>query len=246
MAITASPEDQALLIDLQALDTKLQQLEHRAKSLPEHALIAELVKEADATLATLAEQSGVVEDAKLELARVESDVAVVEARIARDSERMQSSSSVKDVTAFEQEIAALTKRQGDLEEIELLVMERLEGAEALAAVTRSSLENVQSRIADAEAARDAALSSIEDERTHTTANRRTVEGKVPAELLALYEKQRARYGVGASHLLRGVSTACGVKLNSHDLQLVREAAPDAVILCPESSAILVRTAESGL
>jgi hypothetical protein len=125
-------------------------------------------------------------------------------------------------------------------------MEKLEGAEAVAAGTRASLEAAQASIAEAQASRDAALASIDAERTHTTANRSTVAGKVPAELLALYEKQRARYGAGASHLLRGVSTACGVKLNSHDLQVIRDSSPDTVILCPESSAILVRTAESGL
>lgn len=60
---------------------------------------------------------------------------------------------------------------------------------------------------------------------------------MPDELLALYEKQRARYGVGASHLRAGVSTASGVMLNATDLGVVRAAAPDDVLLCPESSAI---------
>jgi predicted nucleic acid-binding Zn-ribbon protein len=69
---------------------------------------------------------------------------------------------------------------------------------------------------------------------------------VPAELLALYEKQRARYGVGASLLRGGVSSASGVALNSSDMTMVRAAAPDVVLLCPDSNAILVRTNESGL
>ena len=37
MALKASPQDQALLLDLQALDTKLQQLAHQAGAFPEHA-----------------------------------------------------------------------------------------------------------------------------------------------------------------------------------------------------------------
>ena len=67
-----------------------------------------------------------------------------------------------------------------------------------------------------------------------------------AELVALYEKQRARYGVGASLLRRGVSEASGVQLFPDELETVRKAAPDDVLICPSSSAILVRTAESGL
>ena len=70
--------------------------------------------------------------------------------------------------------------------------------------------------------------------------------KVPDDLLALYERQRARYGFGASLLQGGVSTASGVTLTGSDLQTVRRAAPDDVVLCPDSEAILVRTAESGL
>jgi len=37
-----------------------------------------------------------------------------------------------------------------------------------------------------------------------------------------------------------------VTLTGSDLEMVRRAAPDEVILCPDSNAILVRTAESGL
>ena len=40
MALKADPADQALLLDLQALDTKLQQLGHRASTLPELATLA--------------------------------------------------------------------------------------------------------------------------------------------------------------------------------------------------------------
>ena len=192
MALKASPEDQALLLDLQALDTRLAQLDHRARSLPELATLAELAARAEEFRRVLAEQTGAVEDTQLELSRVESDVKVVEDRIARDSERLQASSSVKDVAALEQELAALRKR-----------------------LTAS-------------------------------AGRRTIEGKVPADLLALYEKQRARYGTGASLLQHGVSKASGVKLLEDELQKIRAAAPDDVLICPSSDAILVRTSESGL
>jgi hypothetical protein len=45
MALKADPADQALLLELQALDTKLQQLGHRASTLPELATIAALTGE---------------------------------------------------------------------------------------------------------------------------------------------------------------------------------------------------------
>lgn len=246
MALKASPDDQALLLDLQALDTKLAQLDHRAKSLPELATLAGLATEADALRLTRLEQQGLVENVQLELSRVESDVQVVEARISRDSERLQGSSSVKDVAALEQELSALRKRLDDLEEIELSVMEKLEEHQRELGETTAALERLQARQREVEAARDAELAELQAERTTTAAGRRTIEAKVPAELLALYERQRSRYGTGASLLRGGVSLASGVKLLEDELAKIRAAAPDDVLICPSSDAILVRTDESGL
>jgi predicted nucleic acid-binding Zn-ribbon protein len=246
MALKAAPEDQALLLDLQALDTKLAQLDHRAKSLPELATLAGFTKDADALRLTLGEQNGALEDVKIELARVESDVEVVETRIARDAERLQGSSSVKDVSALEQELTALRKRLGDLEEIELTVMEKLEEQQTLVNNTAAALDALRARAAEVEVDRDAALTSITADRTAAAAGRAAIESTVPADLLALYERQRARYGTGASLLRGGVSLASGVKLLENEMQAIRAAAPDDVIMCASSEAILVRTSESGL
>ncbi len=246
MALTASPDDQAHLLELQAIDTKLQQLDHRAKSLPEIGTLAGLARDADGLRAERLSASGAVDDATLELKRIESDVAVVEARIARDTERLQGSSSVKDVAGLESELAGLRKRQLDLEEIELTVMEKLETLESALAALVIALSDLGATISEAEAERDAALSAITSERSHAAANRETIAGKLPADLIALYERQRDRYGFGASLLQGGVSKASGVKLNENDMQIIRAAAPDEVLLCPDSSAILVRTNDSGL
>jgi predicted nucleic acid-binding Zn-ribbon protein len=246
MALTASPEDQAILLDLQALDTKLQQLARRAEKLPEREVVEALSLQRGELERGRAEQFGAVEDARLELKRTEADVEVVDARIARDAERLRTSSSPKDVAALEQELEALGRRKSDLEDIELAVMETLEEREGVLARTDADLAALAATIADATTARDAALAEIEAERGHAAANRQTVAAKVPADLLALYEKQRERYGVGASHLRGGISSASGVALNAVEMTKIRAAAPDDVLLCPDSNAILVRTAESGL
>jgi len=244
--LKASPEDQALLLDLQAFDTKIAQLDHRSKSLPELATLAGFAKDADALRLTLGERNGTLEDIKLELTRIESDVHVVETRIARDTERAQASSSVKDVTALEQELESLRRRLGDLEEIELVVMERLEVQQKSVDDVAAALAALTARATEVEGERDASLSTITSERAVAAAGRAEVAGRVPADLLALYEKQRTRYGTGASLLRGGVSLASGVKLLENEMQAIRAAAPDEVIMCASSEAILVRTAESGL
>lgn len=246
MPLKAAPSEQALLLDIQAIDTKLQQLDHRAKSLPEHAALQLLAVENSELLVTLAEQKGVLEDARIELKRVESDVQVVEARITRDSARLQASSSTKDVAALELELTALKKRQFDLEEIELTVMEKVERQDVVVGHLGEQAGALQGRMADLEGERDAAMKTIDAERGNAAANRSAIASNVSAELLALYEKQRQRYGSGASLLRGGVSLASGVKLNENDMVAIRAAAPDDVVMCPDSNAILVRTDESGL
>jgi predicted nucleic acid-binding Zn-ribbon protein len=246
MGLKAAPEDQALLLDLQALDTKLQQLARRSEKLPEREVVEALAGQRAEIERGRAEQFGAAEDARLELKRTEADVEVVDARIARDAERLQTSSSPKDVAALEQELEALGRRKSDLEDIELAVMETVEERESALAATDADLASLVTAIGDATAAREAGLAEIEAERAHAAANRQTVAAKIPADLLALYDKQRERYGIGASHLRGGISGASGVALNAVEMNKVRAAEPDDVLLCPDSNAVLVRTSESGL
>jgi uncharacterized protein len=246
MALKASPQDQARLLDLQALDTRLQQLAHQAGAFPEHAELAELATRAREADAQLASVRGVLEDAQSELGRAESDVALVEARIARDTERVNSTSSLKDVAGLEAELASLHKRQFDLEEIELEVMERIQALEEDQARSAAARDELAAKMATVTERLDGVLGAVTSELEHARANRSTIAGKLPEDLLALYERQRSRYGAGASLLRGGVSGASGLKLNEHDMAIIRAAAPDDVILCPDSNAILVRTEESGI
>jgi predicted nucleic acid-binding Zn-ribbon protein len=126
------------------------------------------------------------------------------------------------------------------------VMERLDEQAATVALSQGKFDAIQTLMSEAEVDRDAELGVIETERTNAAANRAALAEKIPAELLALYEKLRARYGQGVSYLRGGVSSASGVKLNENDMVAIRQAAPDDVLLCPDSNVILVRTAESGL
>jgi len=231
---------------LQAVDTRLQQLEHTLKSLPQHGALAELAPSVDAVRQRHTAKSGQLEDARTELARAESDVSVVEARMARDAARLQQTSSVKDIQALEAEVDALKKRRGDLEDIELAVMERIEALEAeLAEITRER-DDLAGKVAQLESAKGGEQDVLEKQRAAAAADRAAIATGVSAELLALYERQRARYGTGAALLVRGVSMGSNVKLTESDLQAIRVAAPDDVVLCPDSGAILIRNEESGL
>lgn len=243
----ATPADQQELLRLQALDTRLQQLAHRLGSLPQTAELAELAKRDTAVRGTRAEAVGTLETARGELARLESDVAIVEARIARDGDRLQHTSSVKDVTALESELASLAKRRSDLEDQELTVMQRVEDAEGHLAGIDGERASIAAAIEKLEADRDEAAAGLAAERDAAERDRVVVSGGVPAELLAFYEQRRARgAGIGAALLRQRTCQGCNMTLTGSDLDTVRRAAADEVLLCPDCDRILVRTEESGI
>jgi len=110
-------------------------------------------------------------------------------------------------------------------------------------VERDAVEARRAGLAAAVTAREA---EIDAELVKEQAARTELVASLPADLVELYERQRARYGIGAALLTRRVTGGSGVELTSTDLDAVRAAAPDDVVICPDSSCILVRTNESGL
>lgn len=243
----ASAAEQQELLRLQSLDTRLQQLAHRLGALPQAATLAELASRDTAVRGTRAEAIGGLEDARAELKRLESDVAMVEARIARDGDRLQHTSSVKDVAALEAELASLARRLSDLEDQELAVMERVENAEGVLAGIDEQRAAIAAETTKLEGERDEAAAGLATERDAAERDRVVVAGGVTPELLALYEQRRARgAGVGAALLRQRTCQGCNMTLTGSDLDTVRRAASDDVLLCPECDRILVRTDESGI
>lgn len=238
--------EQLALLDLQAADTRLDQLAHSVKTLPQSLALADLATEVARSRALSASIRGELEDTKVEIGRVESDVEVVAARIARDRERLQISSSPKDIQGLEHELASLLKRQSDLEDIELTVMERQEEIDSRFQAASARLDELLVTEKELVADRDDKLEQINAEIASVTERRARIASSIGAELVALYDKQRSRYGIGAALLTRGVSGGSHVKLHESDLAVIRAAAPDDVVLDPDSSCILVRTEESGL
>ena len=241
----ASPEHQRLLLDVQSIDTHDRQLAYASQHLPESQEVTDAQMALTDSASDFIERQGAVEDLEKEIERIESDVAVVAARIATDLERESHTSSAKDAQAIEAELASLRARRSNLEEIELEVMQRLEDAQSALTELTSSRAAIETRISAAEQARDARLREIAQERAALQASRGEIVARIPADLLALYERQRDRYGIGAALLTRGTG-GTGLALSETDLAKIRAAAEDDVILDPESNCILVRTEESGL
>lgn len=242
----ASPVDQEQLLLVQATDTRLGRIDHLLHSSPHAAELAQLQEHFADTSARVREVLGELDDVRAEVKRLESDVNVVEGRIKRDTDRLLSTSSAKDVAALEAELQALARRHSELEDSELAAMERVSECEESLRQAQAQHEESTQRLTALEHEQADESNRLRAESDALLRDRAALIARIPADLLALYDKQRSRYGIGAARLHRGVSMGSNVTLTESDLGEIRLAADDDVVLCPDSGAILIRDAESGL
>ncbi len=245
----ASPEAQRRLLELAEVDAELTRLEHRRRSLPEHEEISTLEQRDRELRDQLAVLEARVGDLKREQAKAEADVEQVRARIDRDRVRLDAGqvSSPRELENLQSEVESLHRRQSDLEEIVLDVMERQETAQGQQEAAVAERASIGSDLATVTARRDAALAEIGEQAGKAADRRTTVVADEPADLIDLYERLRVSHGgVGAAALRRGRCEGCHLSLNTVDLNAIRSAAPDEVLRCEECRRILVRTDESGL
>jgi uncharacterized protein len=246
--VKASVEAQLRLLELAELDGELSRLDHRRRSLPE----LEEYRRIEARDAELRDELAALEaaesDLRREQAKAEADVDQVRSRVDRDRTRLDAGqvSSPRELENLQSEIGSLARRQSDLEEIVLDVMERQEAAE----LRRNALTQEQAEVArqrdEVAARRDAALGEIGGQEEKAASLRAGVAAGVPDGLLDLYGKLRAQHGVGAAALRRGRCEGCHLSLNTVDLARIRAAPPDEVLRCEECRRILVRTPDSRL
>lgn len=235
------------LLDVQRHDLEIDRARHRRATLPEAARVAELEAAAKAIDDDITRAAVEVSDLEAEQRKADADVDLVRQRAEKDRVLLDTINDAKQLSNLQHELESLARRQAELEDVELEVMERLEAAQKSHAALLAQRETLAIDLADARTARDNALADLADEEQIARAARDAAAAGLPADLLALYDKLRAdNGGIGAAALHRGRCEGCRIELTPVDLGRIREAPPAEVIRCEECRRILVRTAESGL
>lgn len=247
--LKATPDDQALLLQLQEQDSLLARLAHRRSTLPELARLAESAVQRTDSDGRRIELQTALDDLERERRKADAEVEQVRARKARDVERLGSGmiSDPKALGGLQHELGALDRRIASLEDAELEVMEQMESIEAELAEVVAALVMIDADIAEATTTRDVAVVDIDADIATATAQRASLVDGLPDALLALYDKIRAQYaGLGAVALVAGRCEGCRLQLNGADLRELAGAPTDEVARCPECNRILVRGPGSGL
>ena len=209
--------------------------------------VAELEATAKAVDDDITRAAVEVSDLEAEQRKADADVDLVRQRSEKDRALLETINDAKQLSNLQHELESLARRQSELEDVELEVMERLDAAQKAHAALLAQRDTLAGVLDAARTARDNALADLADEEQVAATARAAAAQGVPADLLALYDKLRAdNGGIGAAALHRGRCEGCRIELTPVDLGRIREAPPAEVIRCEECRRILVRTAESGL
>lgn len=238
----ASKSAHEKLLALQALDSSLIQLDHKAKNLPVAKLLDEKViahaSARDLCVAAETEKS----DIKHELSKSEVDVEQVVARIERDEKRLASGQGTpKELEQLQHELGSLAKRRAELEEVELEVMVRIEALDQRIASLSQERDALHEEVIKLSKEKEVALEEINRAKNQTTNDRSLLASEIEAELLGLYEKIRTSAdGIGAARLHAGQCQGCHLTINASDLSKISALPEDEVVRCEECRRILVR------
>jgi uncharacterized protein len=217
--------------------------------MPEHAALVALSERKTDVSARLGKAETEVSDLEREQRKADADVEQVKTRRERNQQRIDGGTvgDPKQLQAMQHEIVALDKRITDLEDEELMVMERLEAAQRERGELTAELAEINQTGSEQLVARDAAAAELTAQQQQSRAERDKLAADIPADLLALYERLRAQLGgvgVGALHQKR--CGGCQLNVGASELARFATAPTDEVLRCEECNRILVRTDESGL
>ncbi len=249
LVLKIDPADQQRLLDVQQVDTDLDRIAHRRASLPEEQRVQEMSTRDRVLAGEITTAEVEVSDLHLEQRKADNDVELVRERSTKDSTLLDSGSITdpKQLTSLQNEIASLARRQAELEDIEIEVMERLENAEHHLRDLRQQREALAEEMRRAISDRDAVVAELAESEAGLRADREQLVSQIPSEFLGLYDRLRADYGgIGAARLHQGRCEGCRIELTPVDISRIREAAPDEVVRCEECRRLLIRTPESGL
>ena len=236
----ANLQDQKSLLELAQLDIDLvRNSSEKAK------LLASTEIEAASSLALslsdqLIDARNLVGDLELELKRSENDLELVETRISKDRDRLQTTSSAKDAQGIEHELTSLAKRKSELEDLELAVMEQLEKVRAELESATKSKQSAEKDLSSLRQALATNITELDSERALLIGNREKLIATLDPELAVVYQRKAER-GSSVGRLVGRECGACRLSITATNLDEILALASDQVAECPNCQAFLVRS-----
>jgi predicted nucleic acid-binding Zn-ribbon protein len=238
--LKANLQDQKSLLELAKLDLELvRNASEKAK------LLASTEIESASNLGLdlsdqLIDARNRVGDLELELKRSENDLELVENRIAKDKERLATTSSPKDAQGIEHELTSLAKRKSELEDAQLAILETLDSvrSELLSATERKQASEQELARLQRELA--SSIDELDSKRSELAASRQKLVATLDPELASAYQRKADR-GSSAGQLIGRECGACRLSITATNLDEITALPADEIAECPNCQAYLVRS-----
>ena len=238
----AGPELERLL-EVQELDTTIDQLRHRRATLPARDELAAVEARLADLATTLAETQQRRDQVVRRQGEFEAELQALEARVRELEGKMYGGtiSASRDLQAMAGEVDSLKKRRSSLEDHILEAMDEREPIDAEVQRLEDAQVEATEQADDLRAVIDEAEAEIGAEEQRELDARAALVGQVPASLVEQYERIRSRSGgIGAARLVGSSCSGCHLSLPAVEVDRLKRAGPDTVVLCDQCGRILVR------
>ncbi len=235
----ASAEQLEQLWQVQKLIFDQRRLVEEAKKLSSGESLTALEKEITDLAELSRNQVMKVESLQAEKRRIESDLELVEKRIQTDQQRLNASSSSKDITGIQHEIDGLEQRKNMLEDTELGILSELQGQESALSEIQNLKSAAEQKLAGERSQLKSTLEQMKSENEKLNQKISSLRNAMPSDLLDLFDKKLAK-GTAVGRMVRSACNACNMNLNSTAIADISAVPADEVAFCPECAAIVIR------
>ena len=236
----ATQNQQQDLLHLHTLATEVERKRVAINEILASAAVSEKRAQQLALANELITAHNALEAIELELKRANEDLVLVEQRIKRDSERLNSTASSKDAQGIQNELASLAKRQSELEDITLVVIDRQEDAKAALTDVTARKAVVDDELVALEAAGQKEIVKLQSAGALLVQEFNALKPRINSEHLERYTKLASR-GVPIGRLEGRECGACRMSLDASAYEAIVGLPADEFASCTNCSALLVRS-----
>lgn len=246
MTETAEPAPSApstipeILLALQAVDTTSDQLGHRREHSPLHddlasasAAMRSWEQRRTALRSRIDELGASIDDAE----RRGADLLAHRQRL---EQQMKTVIAPREAEALMHEMATLTEQTDELDGHELEALEEQAALDDQLSAHLLGEESLRDRLGQADAALADEVADIDNQLAGLSLEREELRARVPAALLATYDRKRAAFGVAVARLAGKQCQGCHLELSAAEIDTVKdEAADTGVTDCPDCGRLLI-------
>lgn len=235
--------DLAQLLVVQDLDIRSDQLTHRKNNLAERAARDDVQTQIGKLESVVADVTGQRDDLARQQKRIEDETASVVAKSESTNATIYSGTvtSPRELQAMQDEVAALARRQSQLEDQVLEFMEQIEPLNGQLAEHETQRGALDAQAVDLDNQIAAADAEIDTEAAEVAGERVTAAADLPETLLTEYEKLRKQFGgVGVAKLNGNTCTGCHLTLSAIEVDRIKKLDGDALVHCEECGRLLVQ------